>query len=211
MRAHWLVWLLSAASLVAGARWFLYEREVRHAPGALATAAPTIELGSTMPPWTDDHGFRYRALGRFTGRVVVVSRTNYAIGEFARLAPTDLAIVWGSLSDPQSYEQLTFDQRGSPLAGRYVIPELKRGTPLAQRPYRETEAYLLGHLTHVHTIPADRRIASRLSGIRPGQVVEFSGVLVDVTSPGGGRYTSSTALHDYNCEIAWIDGLELVE
>ncbi|HSV17594.1 MAG TPA: hypothetical protein VLR71_04230 [Casimicrobiaceae bacterium] len=208
---HWLFLVLLAASVWGAGHWFLYERAVHHAPGPLAPEEPAIALGSQLPPWTDARGFRYGALGRFAGRVVVVSRRNYAIGEFAHLAPTDLAIVWGPLSDPRAYAQLSFDQRGSPFSGRYVAPELRAGTALAQRPFAETQAYLLANLTHVHTIAASDSIASQLAAIRPGQVVRFSGILVDVTSPAGGRYTSSLALHDYDCEIAWIDDLELVE
>ena len=208
---HWLFLAMLAASVVGGIHWFLYERTVRHAPGPLALEEPAMSLGSQLAPWTDARGFRYGALGRFGGRVVVVARRNYAIGEFAHLAPTDLAIVWGPLSDPRAYAQLAFDQRGSPFSGRYVAPEVRAGTPLAQRPFAETQAYLLANLTHVHTIAANDAIASRLAAIRPGQVVRFSGLLVDVTSPAGGRYTSSLALHDYDCEIAWIDELELVD
>ena len=63
----------------------------------------------------------------------------------------------------------------------------------------------------MHTIAADHAIASRLATIRPGQLVRFSGVLVDVAAPSGTRYTSSTTLHDYDCEIAWIDELELID
>lgn len=206
---HPVLWLLFVAGVLGGVHWYFYDREVRHRPGVLAPSPPSIVLGSDLPPWTDRHGFRYRPLGRFAGRVVVVSRKNYAIGEFAHLAPTDLAIVWGPLSDPEAYGQLIFDQRGSPFSGRYVFPELRSGTALATRPFPEIEEFLLANLTHVHTIPADAEIASRLASIRPGQVVRFSGVLVDVTAPSGGRYTSSLALHDYNCEIAWIEELEL--
>jgi hypothetical protein len=144
-----------------------------------------------------------------SGRVVVVSRTNYAVGEFARLAPTDLAIVWGQLSDPGTYTQIHFDQRGSPLAGRFVVPELKRGTRLAALPLPEVEAFLLMNLAHVHAIPADKQIAARLAHIRPGQVVTFSGVLVEAKSPTGGTYVSSLKLGTYNCEIAWVDELTL--
>jgi len=207
----WVLGALLLASVAAGVRWFLYEREVGHAAGMLAAAEPTISLGVEAPPWTDAHGFRYRALGRLDGRVVVVARSNYTMGEFARLAPTDLAIVWGPLSDPQAYTQLVFDQRGSPFGARYVVPELRRGAPFSQRPHGEMQAYLLANLTHVHTIAADREIASRLAGIRPGQVVHLSGLLVDVRAPDGTRYTSSVALHDFDCEIAWIDGLELID
>jgi hypothetical protein len=207
----WVLGALLLASVAGGVRWFLYEREVGHPGGILAPTEPAITLGIDAAPWIDAHGFRYRALGRLDGRVVVVSRTNYTLGEFAHLAPTDLAIVWGPLSDPQAYGQLAFDQRGSPFAGRYVVPEIRRGTPLSQRPTREIQAYLLANLTHVHTIAADHEIAARLAGIRPGQVVHLSGILVDVTAPDGTRYTSSVALHDYDCEVAWIDDLELLD
>jgi hypothetical protein len=206
---RWVLWLLLAASVVAGGRWYLHDRPVRHAEGPLAPVEPTLTVGSDRAPWSDPHGFRYRAIGAFSGRVVVVARHNYGIGEFAHLSPTDLAIVWGPLSNPAEYSQLSFDQYGSPLAGRFVVPELRRGSPLASRPRGEVQAYLLANLTHLHTIPSDRDIASRLSGIRPGQVIRFSGTLVDVTSPSGGFYHSSLALHDYDCEIAWIDELTL--
>lgn len=208
---HWVVWLLLAVGAFGGLHWYRYDREVTHPPGALASAEPEIVLGSDLPPWIDRQGFRYRALGRFSGRVVVVARKNYAIGQFADLAPTDLAIVWGQLSDPDTYRQLKFDQRGSPLVGRFVVPEIKRGTRLAAYPFPEVDAFLLFNLAHVHAIPADPEIRSRLATIRPGQVVRFAGTLVDVTAPDGGRYVSSLALHTYNCEIAWIDELELVD
>jgi len=208
---RWLLWLFFAASVFAGARWYLHERPVSHPDGALAPAEPTLTVGSDRAPWSDPGGFRYRALGRFSGQVVVVARENYGIGEFAHLAPTDLAIVWGPLSNPAEYSQLAFEQFGSPLSGRFVVPELRRGSTFARRPHAEVQQYLLANLTHLHTIPADRAIAARLSGIRPGQVIRFAGTLVDVTSPGGVHYTSSLALHDYDCEIAWIEQLDLVD
>jgi hypothetical protein len=208
---HWLLWVLLFASLFGAWNWYAHERSVKHETGvAVASERPVIELGSSDAPWTDRHGFRYKSLGRFYGRVVVVARRNYNIGEFATLAPTDLAIVWGPLSDPALYGQLNFDQRGSPFAGRFVFPELRRGTEIASRPFPEIEAFLLANLTHVHTIPATADIRSTLAGIRPGQVIRFSGRLVEATSPSGGIYVSSRTLGDYNCEIAWIDELELI-
>jgi hypothetical protein len=206
---RWLFWVVIGASVLGGVRWYLYDRAVTHPAGALAPAEPTLTVGSSRSAWTDAHDFRYRALGRFAGRVVVVARRNYTVGEFAHLSPTDLAIVWGPLSDPAEYSQLSFGQMGSPLAGRFVFPEIKRDAPLAHRPMAEVRDYLLANLTHLHTIPADRAIASRLADIRPGQVIRFAGTLVEVTSAGGTRYTSSLALHDYDCEVAWIEELAL--
>lgn len=205
-----MLWVLFVAALVGGWNWFFNDREIQHPSGVtLAPSSPAIVLGSDGPSWVDDHGFQYRALGRMSGRVVVVSRTNYAIGEFGQLAPTDLAIVWGQLSDPGTYTQIHFDQRGSPLIGRFVVPELKRGTRLAALPLPEVEAFLLMNLAHVHAIPANKEISARLAHIRPGQVVTFSGVLVEAKSPAGGMYVSSLKLGTYNCELAWVDELIL--
>lgn len=148
-------------------------------------------------------------LGRFSGRVVVVARKSYSMGEFAHLAPTDLAIVWGPLSDPVEYGQLAWEQFGAPFGARFVAPRIRDGTPLRARPIAQIDEYLLANLTHLHTIPADRHIAARLAGIRPGQVIRFAGTLVDVVAPSGLRYTSSLALHDYDCEIAWIEEVVL--
>jgi len=208
MRFLLLVLLLGG---IGGVHWYLHDRQVTHRPGVLARDEPRIVLGSDAPGWSDAHGFMYRPLGRFYWRVVVVARKNYSMDEFAHLSPTDLAIVWGPLSAPEAYSQLKWEQMGSPFAGRFVAPEIRRGTELAERSSAEIEAYLVANLTHLHTIPADRAIASTLAGIRPGQVVQFSGTLVDVKSPSGAHYTSSLALHDHDCEIAWIDELELID
>ena len=208
MRFLLLVLLLGG---IGGVHWYLHDRQVTHRPGVLARDEPRIVLGSDAPGWSDAHGFMYRPLGRFYGRVVVVARKNYSMDEFAHLSPTDLAIVWGPLSAPEAYSQLKWEQMGSPFAGRFVAPEVRPGTELAERSPAEIEAYLVANLTHVHTIPADRGIASLLAGIRPGQVVQFSGTLVDVRAPSGVRYTSSLALHDHDCEITWIDKLELMD
>lgn len=204
---HWLLWVLVVLSLWGGWNWFRHERAVSHPPGIAVVARPSIEVGETREPWGDDNGFRFASLGSFSGRAMVLARRNYDVGEFAALAPTDLALGWGELSDPKVVDQLAFAQMKS-FSSRFVVPELRRGSELAQRPRPELEA-LFAALTHVHTIPGDARIRKTLAGIRPGQVIRFDATLVLAEAPSGGRYASSLALGDRNCEIAWIDRLEL--
>ncbi len=85
----------------------------------------------------------------------------------------------------------------------------------ATRPYPppgafdEVVAFLLQNLTHVHTIPRDGVVASRLSGIRPGQLVHLRGVLVDAVAPSRTMYRTSLQLFDYDCEIMWVDSITL--
>ena len=204
---RWLLALMVALSLWGGWNWLWHERRVTHPPGIAVEAGPTIALGETRAPWTDDKGFRYASLGRFEGRAMVLARRNYEIGEFAALAPTDLALGWGALSDPRVVDQLKFPQYNS-FYSRFVVPELRSGSELSRRPWRELDAMFVA-FTHVHTIPGDRAIRATLAGIRPGQVIRFRATLVEATAPSGGRYTSSLKLGDHDCEIAWIDELEL--
>ncbi|MEO8486054.1 MAG: hypothetical protein ABI585_06905 [Betaproteobacteria bacterium] len=204
---HWLLWVFVALSLWGGWNWFRHERAVAHPPGIVVDVGPSITTGETRGPWRDDKGFRYASLGAFDGRAMVLARRNYDVGEFAALAPTDLALGWGAMSDPRIVEQLKFPQYKS-FNSRFVVPELRGGSDLAKRPWPELEAMFAG-LTHVHTIPGDASIRSTLAGIRPGQVIRFKATLVLATAPSGGQYASSLALGDHNCEVAWIDALEL--
>ena len=204
---HWLLVLLFALSLWGGWNWWQHERRVSHPPGVVVEVGPAIRLGETRAPWTDGQGFRYEALGAFEGRAMVLARRNYELGEFAALAPTDLALGWDGLSDPRIIDQLAFPQMKS-FSSRFVVPEFRRGAELRERPRDELEE-LFRSLTHVHTIPGDPGIRRTLAGIRPGQVIRFKATLVLAVAPSGTRYESSLALGDRNCEIAWIDELEL--
>jgi hypothetical protein len=203
----WALALLFVASLWGGWNWWHHERRVSHPPGVVVEETPAIVPGETRAPWRDDHGFRYVSLGAFEGRAMVLARRNYGAGEFAALAPTDLALGWGPMSDPAIVDQLAFAQMKS-FSARFVVPDFRSGAEIARRPRAELEA-MFRSLTHVHTIPGDETIRRTLAGIRPGQVIRFRATLVDAAGPSGGRYTSSTTLGDHDCEIAWIDELVL--
>ena len=206
---RYLLWIVLAASAYGAVQWYLHERPVGHAAGVLAPDTPQIVLGSNRPPWQDAHGFRFIPRAELDARVVVLARANYRVGEFAGFSPTDLAIAWGPLSDRQIYEQFKFSEMGSPLAGRFVFPEIRSGSDMARLPFNEVAAFLLQNLTHVHTIPANDEVAARLAGIRPGQLVHITGILVDTVAPSRGLYQTSLQLFDYNCEIMWIDAIAL--
>jgi hypothetical protein len=204
---RWLFWGMMALSLWAGAHWWRYDRAVAHPPGVTVEAAPEIRLGETRAPWRDTKGFQYASLGVFEGRAMVLARRNYELGEFAALAPTDVAIGWRELSDPRVVGDLDFPQMKS-FNARFVVPEIHRGSELAKRPREDLDA-MFTTMTHVHAIPGDAEIRRSLGGLRPGQVIRFRATLVLAVAPSGARYESSLALGDRNCEVAWFDELEL--
>lgn len=197
------------ASVYGAVQWYLHERPVAHAPGMLAADTPQLVLGSNRPPWQDAHGYRYTPRAHFDARVVVLARANYHVGEFATFSPTDLAIAWGPLSDRSIYEQFRFDERGTPLSGRFVFPEIRSGSDMAKLPFEQVNEFLVRHLTHVHTIPSDATVAKVLAGIRPGQLIHMQGVLVDTVAPSHDQYRTSLQLFDHECEIMVVDTITL--
>ena len=193
--------------VVLGLAWWLHGGSARqHPPGELAPADP-VQSAPEDDAAHDYKGFAITPLADFALTARVLSRKDYGHDREAQLAPTDLALGWGALSDPLVVDQLKFPQYNS-FYSRFVVPELRSGSELSRRPWRELDAMFVA-FTHVHTIPGDRAIRATLAGIRPGQVIRFRATLVEATAPSGGRYTSSLKLGDRDCEIAWIDELEL--
>jgi hypothetical protein len=204
-----LVWIVMLASAYGAVQWYLHERPIAHPPGMLAADTPQIVLGSNRLPWQDAHGYSYTPRAHFDARVVVLARANYHVGEFATFSPTDLAIAWGPLSDRSIYEQFRFDERGTPLAGRFVFPEIRAGSDMAKLPFDQVNQFLVRNLTHVHTIPGDGVVAKVLAGVRPGQLIHMQGVLVDTVAPSRDQYRTSLQLFDHECEIMVVDSITL--
>jgi hypothetical protein len=64
----------------------------------------------------------------------------------------------------------------------------------------------------MHFIPADAAVADALERVREGQVVRFSGLLVEATRPDGWRWRSSLSREDSGggaCEIVFLERLEV--
>ena len=68
----------------------------------------------------------------------------------------------------------------------------------------------IAHAAQIHAIPATDEIESRLRRLRPGQVVQLAGYLVDVRGNGGFAWNTSLRRDDTGdgaCEIMWIEHL----
>jgi len=126
-------------------------------------------------------------------------RETYLLDGGAGLAPVDLGLGWGPLSDSAMLEGLEFSQMGRFF---YWQPR-KADFPLPK-------SVLISHMAQMHVIPADKDIESRLKKLRPGQIVTASGYLVDVRGPGGFAWNTSlsrTDTGDGACELFWVEVL----
>lgn len=194
--------MLIACALAAlgGWHWWTSERVVERPPGIIAPDEP-VQVNLDPPPRFDAKGYTFIERATFDITARVLRKEIYHLDGGAGLAPVDLGVGWGPLSDSAIIDQLEFSQMG-----RFFYWQPRRADfPL---PF-ET---LITHITQMHMIPATARIESRLKSLRPGQIVTASGFLVDVRGAGGFVWNTSLTRHfvgDGACEVFWVDKLEV--
>ena len=136
-------------------------------------------------------------LARFRVTARVLSATHYSFDREAELAPVDLALGWGPMSDNAVLEDLHISQ----MARFYTWS----GRELPLEPEQIT-----ANSANMHMIPADAAVRRTLLRVRKNDIVEFSGYLVSIRSEDGWIWSSSMSRTDSGdgaCEVVWVDSL----
>lgn len=149
----------------------------------------------SFPSWRLDN-FTLEGVATYELDAVVLSRKNYRFGGMSRIAPYDLALGWGPMSDGSVLAELKISQ-----AHRWYFYRWNGAPPAA-------ESEMQTHSANVHIIPADRTVRSALRGVGPGDVVRLRGRLVDVYGPNGAEWKTSRRRDDTGggaCEIFHVE------
>lgn len=193
--------LFFAALLLAiagGWHWWTTERPVHRPPGVVAPDEP-VQVDLDPPARFEARGYMFIERAKYEITARLLRKEVYRLDGGAGLAPVDLGVGWGPLSDSALIDQLEFSQMGRFF---YWQPR-SSGFPLPQ-------AILISHLAQMHMIPATADIESKLKRLRPGQIVTARGYLVDVRGPGGFTWNTSlsrTDTGDGACELFWVEAL----
>ena len=196
--AVWIVLFVAALSQA----WGQWERRPVHpADGAIAPdeplqadarGAPDVVLGR----WTLTPKATYDITARILGR------EDYRFDPIADLAPLDLALGWGPMSDNRVLEALRISQGARYYSWRPVSESL----PIELREVTR-------HSANTHVIPADAAVAAKLARLRRGgQVVHLSGLLVDGVRDDGMRIRTSLTRTDTGagaCEFLLVQRVEV--
>ena len=179
--------------------WYTYSRinpPVTYAPGVLISTDPIQPrlLPSDVP--FESGKFHLTPLARFVLDGRVLHRKIYHFDRQAALAPEDLAVGWGPMSDQAVLDHLSISQ-----SARFFWYEWKGVPPIAP-------AEIVSHATNLHLIPSNDTIAARCKSLRSGDLIRLSGVLVEATGPGVGTWRSSLTRTDSGngaCELVWVE------
>jgi hypothetical protein len=190
-------WLFLA--LLAGAVWWLWSPSEPPAEWAgRAVPGPPQQTTAELPkPWTRD-GTRFEPLARFAMRGVVLSRERYRYDSEAALAPVDLALGWGRMSEAAVINALRISQDH-----RWYEYGWRKAPPIPPEEIARSSA-------NMHLIPANDAVRTAVLAVRRHELVEFEGFLVQATRPGW-RWRSSLARDDtggHSCEVVWVEHLE---
>ena len=174
-------------------------REVSQPPGVTAGGLP-MQVSVSDEREFERNGYRIRALARFEVSARVLGAEHYRFDREAQLAPVDLALGWGRMSDTTVLQRISISQRG-----RFYY----WSTADFPIPRREIETYS----ANMHMIPADDRVEAALKSVRPGQIVTVRGYLVEARAPDGWRWRSSMTREDTGagaCELIWVESVSMI-
>jgi len=140
-------------------------------------------------------GYRITPLESFSLTARVLGREDYRFDAGARLSPTDLALGWGPMADPQLLATIEVSQGNRWYywqADKFLIPR------------RQIEI----HSANMHMIPANPQVAAVLASVKPGERIALSGQLVRVDGDDGFSWISSLSREDTGagaCELVWVE------
>lgn len=191
----------SAVIFAVLAVWFFFIRDnsVELGPGVHAPDPPVQNTIMESPSMLQGE-YVITPLADFQVQAKVLGRKNYSWGRESDLSPVDLALGWGRMSDESILEHFDISQSGRWYywrTDRLVIPRNEIQTSSA----------------NMHMIPASDEIAERLNDVKEGEIVQFSGKLVNVEAGDGWRWISSTTRNDRgngSCEVVWVEDFEIV-
>jgi hypothetical protein len=161
-------------------------------PGVLAPDQPLQRDLPAGQPAINFGEFTLTPLAEFRAQSRLLSRLSYRLDEGAALAPLDLAIGWGRMSDSAVIDQLHISQSSRFFSYRWED----------QPPIPPGE--IVRSATNVHVIPANATVTAALRKVRAGEVIELQGLLVEATRADGWHWRSSLTREDSGagaCEL----------
>lgn len=165
-------------------------------PGVVAPTEP-VQTNTNAPAF-QYQGFTITPSARFDMRARVLARKDYRLDAEADLSPTDLVFGWGQMSDSRIYQQLSISQSNRFYFWRYDdTPPIEPGQ-------------IIRSSANMHLIPANEAVKAALKKVRPGQVIQLSGQLINVSKPSGWQWSSSLTREDSGagaCEVIWVEQL----
>lgn len=141
-----------------------------------------------------DHTLKFHHHFSMTG--LVLSSAHYNSDRLAQFSPVDLALGWGPMSNPNPLRLIKITQ-----SNRFYFFRYRNQPPIAHQQIIQNSA-------NMHLIPANGAVAKTLKAAEKGDIIEFSGYLVDIFGNDGWYWKSSRTRSDTGkgaCELIYVE------
>ncbi len=169
-------------------------------PGVQAPNDP-VQVSLPAPKMEKLGDYEFEALATLKLEARVLGKERYWFGRESELAPYDLALGWGAMSDSAIYGKLEIEQYGRWYHYRWDA----KGPPI---PVDE----IIRHSGNMHVIPANGDVKSALAAVCRHELVRLDGYLVEIRGSDGWRWRSSLSRQDSgagSCEVMVVKKVEL--
>lgn len=183
--------------------WWMIARNTAYtyAPGELIRSVPRQTELSSVKGSIMKEGFAITPLYEFDLKARVLGKERYRSDHTARISPYDLALGWGVMSDQRTLDVLSIRQ-----GHRFYAYSWGPGAGVSGNAIATSSA-------NMHMIPATEDVEDVLGEVREGDIVQLFGYLVQVITPEGGTWRSSTTRDDRGngaCEIVYVEKIEII-
>ncbi len=142
--------------------------------------------------------FTIRPLAGYIIEGRVLGTQHYYSDPVASLAPYDVGLGWGKMSDSAVLRQMKLSQ-----SNRFLFWRWERQPPL---PTKEIET----HASNNHLVAANSAVARQIAWLKEGELIRLEGSLIEATGNDGGKWISSLRRDDDGngaCEVMWVSKL----
>ncbi len=185
--------------LGGGWKFYNYSSEVSFGPGIMVSELPQQEKMDSPVSFSFGE-YHVTEIATFKIKAKVLSKKNYRLGREADLAPLDLALGWGSMSDESVLENIKISQSGRFY--RWRVDSF----PIPRKDIEIQSA-------NMHLIPANDSVERLMGKVRKGDIIEISGSLVNVKAMDDNWYwTSSLTRNDTGngaCELIFVKDIDI--
>ena len=178
--------------------FFWPDREIKYPPGVLVKEDPYQKNIINGKPWEKDD-YKITPLAEFHLKARVLSLEWYHFGRETDLAPVDLALGWGPMSDQAVLDRIDISQSNRWYhwsTDNFPIP----------RRLIETKS------TNMHIVPGDENIKRELDEVIKGDIIELNGYLIYIQGKDGWKWRSSLTRNDTGggaCEVIWVKDFKI--
>ena len=170
--------------------------EIKQPPGVFAPEIPKQTKITDSKTWDKDD-YHFTALAKFDLKAKVLGKERYRFDRESDIAPYDLALGWGRMSDQVVVDRIDINQRT-----RWYFWK----TDAFPIPRKEIET----SSANMHIIYANEQVENELDNLLVGEIILLEGYLVSVKADDGWKWKSSLSRDDTGngaCEVVWVEKL----